>query len=84
MFSRSCFRMLRKRGIRWFGRVPQDGDKKLFLEEVLGFVVAGVGLYSQIGRGFSFQIPFPLRLVTWPFELAEHWIQWAITKNVDA
>ena len=81
MFSRSCFRMLRKRGI---GRMPQDGDNKLFLEEVLGFLVAAAGLYSQIGHGISFRIPFPLRLVTLPFELAEHWIQWAITKNVDA
>jgi len=82
MFSRSCFRMLRKRGVRLFGLIPKDCDKS-FLDEILGFLVAALGLYSQIGHGFSFDIPFPLNLVTWPFELAERWIQWTITKDMD-
>lgn len=82
MFSRSCFRMLRKRGFRLFGLIPKDCDKSS-LDEILGLLVAALGLYSQIGNGFSFDIPFPLNLVTWPFELAERWIQWAITKDTD-
>jgi hypothetical protein len=50
------------------------------LEEIFGIMIAGFGLYSQIGHGFAFRVPFPLSLVTWPFGLAERWIQWQITK----
>ena len=82
MFSRSLFRMLRKRGVRLWGLLPKDCEKSS-LDEILGLAVAAAGLYSQIGHGFSFVIPFPLSLVTWPFEIAERWIQWAITEDVD-
>jgi hypothetical protein len=82
MFSRSIFRMLRKRGIRLFGLIPEDSDKS-YLDEIVGFTVAAFGLYSQIGDGFDFDIPFPLSLVTWPFGLAERWIQWQITNKVE-
>jgi hypothetical protein len=82
MCSRALFRILRRRGIRLFGLIPKDLDKS-FLDEFLGFVIASFGLYSQIGRGFSFEIPFPLNLVTWPFDLMERWIQWQITKKAN-
>lgn len=81
MFSRSIFRMLRKQGVRWFGLIPEDCDRS-YLDEIVGYTVAAFGLHSQIGNGFNFDIPFPLSLVTWPFELAERWIQWQITKRV--
>jgi hypothetical protein len=80
MFSRACIRMLRKRGVRLFGLIPENCENS-FLDEVIGFTVAGFGLYSQIGDGFDFKIPFPVNLVTWPFSLAERWIQWQITKK---
>jgi hypothetical protein len=80
MFSRSCVRMLRKRGVRLFGLIPENCDRSI-LDELIGFTVAGFGLYSQIGDGFDFEIPFPINLVTWPFSLAERWIQWQITKK---
>jgi hypothetical protein len=51
------------------------------LDEFLGYIIALCGLYSQIGQGFSFEVPFPLSLVTWPFDLAERWIQWQITRK---
>jgi hypothetical protein len=51
------------------------------IDEIIGLIVAGLGLYAQIGNGFSFRIPFPLNLITWPFSFAEHWIQWQITKT---
>eukprot|EP00531_Pseudo-nitzschia_arenysensis_P010124 CAMPEP_0116143148 /NCGR_PEP_ID=MMETSP0329-20121206/15293_1 /TAXON_ID=697910 /ORGANISM="Pseudo-nitzschia arenysensis, Strain B593" /LENGTH=427 /DNA_ID=CAMNT_0003638443 /DNA_START=18 /DNA_END=1301 /DNA_ORIENTATION=+ len=54
-------------------------------EQVLGFAVGGLGFYTQIERQyqqrFSFQVPFPMSLVTWPFDLAERWIQWYITEH---
>jgi hypothetical protein len=51
------------------------------LDEFLGYMIAICGLYAQMGQGFSFQVPFPLNLVTWPFDIAERWIQWQITKK---
>lgn len=83
MCSRALFRILRRRGIRLFGLIPKEVDKS-FLDDFLGFIIASFGLYSQIGRGFSFEIPFPLNLVTWPFDLAERWIQWQITKKANS
>lgn len=80
LFSRSIFRWLRKRGFRFFGIIPEDCSKSS-IDEIFGILLAALGLYSQIGNGFSFTIPFPLNLVTWPFELAERWIEWQITKE---
>jgi hypothetical protein len=96
MCSRAVFRMIRKRGIRFFGLLPQQNTSQskpdttgstdttmhdTHLDEFLGYMIALCGLYSQIGHGFGFEIPFPLNLVTWPFDLAERWIQWQITKK---
>ena len=80
MFSRALMRMLSKRGFGLAGAIPEDHEETR-VDEVLGLCVAGIGLYSQIGDGrFDFTVPYPLRLVTWPFDIAERWIQWQITK----
>ena len=54
------------------------------LEDIIGFIVAGIGFWTQIQsqykNNFSFEVPFPINLITWPFDLAEKWIQWQITK----
>lgn len=54
-------------------------------ENLIGMVVGCVGFYTQIEyqykNNFSFQIPFPISLVTWPFDFAEKWIQWHITNH---
>jgi len=54
------------------------------LENMIGIAVGGIGFYTQIEyqykKNFSFEIPFPITLITWPFDLAERWIQWYITK----
>ena len=56
-----------------------------YLDEVVGFLVAGIGFWTQIQaqykNNFSFVVPFPLNLITWPFDLAERCIQWYITKD---
>lgn len=53
-------------------------------ENMIAITVGGIGFYTQIEHqyrnNFSFEIPFPISLVTWPFDLAEKWIQWYITK----
>lgn len=83
MFSRACMRMLAKRGVRMFGLV--DEEESTFFDELLGYAVAGLGMYSQIetgiDTGFSMRVPFPMSLVTWPFDLAEKWIEWQITPD---
>jgi hypothetical protein len=79
MFARAMMRILSKRGIHIFG-ILRGNEKETPIDEVFGVMVAGLGLYSQIGRGFDFRVPFPLSLVTWPFDWVEKWIQWQITK----
>jgi hypothetical protein len=81
MFSRALLRILSRR--RHIGMVLPKDHEDTVLDEIIGVMVAGVGLYSQIGHGFAFRVPFPLSLVTWPFDLAERWIQWQITKEAD-
>ena len=66
--------------------VDEDIPEELSIpEQVLGFAVGGLGFYTQMERQyqqrFSFAVPFPLSLVTWPFDLAERWIQWYITEH---
>jgi hypothetical protein len=92
MFSGALLRMLSKRGVRLFGLiVQQDEDEEESptsvespLEDIIGFMVAGLGFYTQIEyqyrNGFTFEVPFPINLITWPFDVAEKWIQWQITK----
>jgi len=85
MFSRAFLRLLSgkkdKKG-RW-KRASRKLAEVSRVEELLGFLIAGLGLYSQIivqyKRGFSFAVPFPLNLITWPLDWAEKWIQWNIT-----
>uniref|UniRef100_A0A7S3PCK5 ABC transmembrane type-1 domain-containing protein n=1 Tax=Amphora coffeiformis TaxID=265554 RepID=A0A7S3PCK5_9STRA len=83
LFARAISRMLAKRGIRVFGLFCEDDETTMF-DEIIGFLVAGLGFYTQFESqwrsGFSFKVPFPLSLITWPFDWAERWIQWQITK----
>jgi hypothetical protein len=87
LFARALSLILSKRGIRLFGIIrPQDHDENASIfDEVVGFLVAGLGFYTQFEAqwrsGFSFRVPFPFYLVTWPFDWAEKWIQWQITKK---
>lgn len=80
MFSRACLRMLSKRNVLRFENHENSG-----LDEVIGFLVAGIGFYTQVEAqyksGFSFTVPYPFKLVTWPMDCAERWIQWQITKE---
>jgi hypothetical protein len=82
MFARACIRMLSKRGWKFFGLIKEDHSS--WIDEFIGFLVGGLGLYTQVGNGFSIKVPFPLNLVTWPFDWAERWIQWQITKDKDS
>ena len=80
MFSRATMRMLYKRGFRMFGLV-QNNDSYTGLDEIVGLTVGALGLYSQIGNGFDFSVPYPFALVTWPFDWAEKWLEWKVTTS---
>jgi hypothetical protein len=85
MVARASFRLLARKKVRLFGLIPESAETDAtMLDEILGFMIAGLGFYTQIDaqykNAFSFKVPFPLSLVTWPFDWAEKWIQWYITK----
>jgi len=84
LFARATLRMLHRRGFKLFGWIDETG-RYSHLDEIIGFTVAGIGFYTQMqtqfANNFSFEVPFPLSLVTWPFDWAEKWIQWSITRN---
>lgn len=82
MCSRAVMRMLSRRGVKLFGVINEEHEKTSS-DEVVGFILAGLGLYSQIGSGIDFKVPAVLRLVTWPMDWAERWIQWQITPNLN-
>jgi hypothetical protein len=67
------------------GYVEDDEADLSIGEQVVGFAVGGLGFYTQVEtqlqNKFSFVVPFPLSLLTWPFDLAERWIQWYITEK---
>lgn len=85
MFSRAILRMLYKRGVTMFGWIDETGQEASPLDEIIGFSVAALGFWTQMEvqykNNFSFQVPFPFSLITWPFDLLEKWIQWVITKE---
>jgi hypothetical protein len=84
MFARALMGMLNKRGVLLFGDVKTLGPEETTLfEELVGFSVGSLGFYTQMEcqyrNNFSFQVKFPFNLITWPFDIAERWIQWYIT-----
>merc|ERR1740121_1709183 len=46
--------------------------EQAYLDEVIGWGLAAVGLLFQFSMGFS--VPFPLNLFTWPLTLVEYFI----------
>jgi len=46
------------------------------LDEVLGYAFGGLGLVYQLSSGFG--MPWPLRLLMWPFSFLEWWLMWLL------
>lgn len=51
-------------------------DEDTYLDEIVGWGLAVLGLLVQFMLGFS--VPFPLNLVAWPFYFVEGFIAWSI------
>lgn len=49
------------------------------LDEVAGYLIAGLGLWFQMSAGF--QLPFPLNVLMFPFTLLEWWFMWLVSST---
>lgn len=81
MFSRAFMRMMNKESCSQRKGVKKRTNSVL-LDEALGYVVAAAGMCVQLGDGsLDPSIKFPFTLLTWPFNIAEKWIQWQTTEH---
>lgn len=49
------------------------------IDEIAGYLIAGVGLWFQLSMGF--QLPFPLNVLMFPFTLLEWWFMWLVNST---
>ncbi len=71
MFSRNILHYLSE-----MGYVKIDHEQT-YIDEVVGFGVAAVGLLWQLRSGFS--LPFPLNVLLFPFTLIEYMLIWMVS-----
>lgn len=78
MMARAFFQFCIHHNMNLFGLLPENHENS-YVDEVLSYAFAGLGFYTQFQAGFG--LPFPLNLILWPFQLAEFYIRWAITRR---
>jgi hypothetical protein len=78
MMARAMYQFLVCRNMKLFGLIAEDHTQST-LDEWLSYLFAGLGFYVQFQHGFS--LPSPLNLILWPFEFAEYYIRWTITRK---
>ncbi|KAL7556987.1 hypothetical protein ACA910_018271 [Epithemia clementina (nom. ined.)] len=76
MMSQAVFQFMVVRKISFFGLIPDDHDKSS-VDEVMSYVFAGCGFYTQFRLNFS--LPSPLNLILFPVSMAEQYIRYAVT-----
>ena len=54
------------------GYFPDIKHEDTYIDEIVGYTIAGLGFYWQVTSGFH--IPFPLNLITWPVDIVQHLI----------
>ena len=77
MMARATYQFCVVREIQLFGLIPTDHTDSI-VDEVLSYIFAGLGFYYQYISGFS--LPTPLNYILWPFQIAEYYLRWSITK----
>jgi hypothetical protein len=77
MMARAFYQFCVYREMKLFGLIPDDHTQSV-VDEVFSYIFAGLGFYVQFRAGFKLAAPFNLLL--WPFEIAEYYIRWSITK----
>lgn len=79
MMAQALYQFLVAHDIKLGGLVTSPDHNESSLDEALSYVFAGLGFFVQFRSGFS--LPFPLNVLLFPFQLAENWIRWSITKR---
>lgn len=72
MFSRRILMYCNEKG--WLSIKEED----TYLDEIIGWVVAAIGVYFQITNFFG--LPFPLNVLLYPFTLFENTLVWIISE----
>ena len=76
--SRAAYQALLERDIK-LGGIIKDRQEDTMVDEMLSYVLAGLGFFFQLM--FGFKLPFPLNLLLWPFELGEWSVRWLVTSS---
>ena len=71
MFSRRILAFLKNKGI--LTSYSEDD----YYDEVLGWIVASIGIYFQLSYGFG--IPFPINLLLLPLSWIESYLTWVVS-----
>jgi len=74
VMSRALMKIARKRGVSFVPEKHEDTS----MDEIASYVFAALGFYFQFKLGFK--VPSPFNYILAPFEMAEYWIRWTITK----
>uniref|UniRef100_A0A7S4I9Z4 Uncharacterized protein n=1 Tax=Odontella aurita TaxID=265563 RepID=A0A7S4I9Z4_9STRA len=74
IMSRALLKIARQKGVSFVPEKHEDTS----IDEIASYVFAGLGFYFQFKMGFK--VPFPFNIILMPFEMAEYWIRWTITK----
>jgi len=77
MITQAIFRICRKNNWNPLGLLPESLEDTL-IDEIFGYAFALLGVYVQFKT--SFHVPFPLNLATFPFDWAEYYLKWTVTK----
>jgi hypothetical protein len=77
MMSRALYQFCVAHKLTLFGLIPEDHTQSS-VDEFFGYIFSAAGFYFQFQANFT--TPFPLTLILWPFNLAEYYIRWTITK----
>jgi hypothetical protein len=76
MMAQATYQFLAHRNL--LGLSPSKNHNESNLDEALSYIFAALGFYIQFQAGFS--LPTPLNYILWPFEFAEYYLRWSITK----
>lgn len=60
--------------------IVKINHEETYLDEAIGYGVAILGLWFQLGLGFS--LPFILQIFLWPFTFAEWFLIWTVSSSV--
>jgi hypothetical protein len=74
MFSRNLLEYLEEMNIL---HLKHDST---YLDEIVGFGVALLGLWFQLS--FRFKVPFPLNIILFPFSIVEWFLVWMVNAPV--